>query len=37
MQIHKKKIKKEDGREWPKVEVEYNGKKISSSGILVEG
>jgi len=23
--------------EWPKVEVEYNGEKISSSGILVGG
>ena len=32
-----KKIKKEDGPEWPKVEVEYNGEKISRPGILVEG
>lgn len=26
-----------DDPEWPKVEVEYNGEKISSSGILVRG
>ena len=26
-----------DDPEWPKVEVEYNGEKISRSGILVGG